>query len=115
MGHVLARLGAVPVPRVLGDEDDHARSEIVLLGVGRDDAVAVGAYEDLIGRVRVPAVARARFEMDLRQPKIGAVLASDRGERVNLAGEDVGDAPRRLSHLGFDHPHAGMVARIGQT
>src|SRR6266550_318100 len=77
--------------------------------------VPSGAHQDLIRRVRVPAVARARLEMDLGESEISAVLASDGRERVDLAGEDVGDAPRGPSHLGLDDPHAGMVARIGQT
>ena len=115
MGHVLTRLGPVPVPRVLGDEYDHARGEVVLLTVGGDEPVAFGAHEDLIGRVRVPAVTRARLEMDLREPKIGTVLASDSRKGLDIAGEDLGDAPGRLPHLGLDHPHARMVARVGQT
>ena len=87
----------------------------MLIGVGGDDPVAVGAQEDLVGRVRVPAVARAGLEPIFREPKIGTVLTSDRGEPVDIAGEDLGDAPGGLSHLGRDHPHAVMVARVGQT
>jgi len=87
----------------------------VLLAIGGDEPVAVGAHQDLIGRVHVPAVAGAGLEVDLRQPKVGTVLASDRGERVHVAGEDLGVAPRGLPHLGLDHPHGRMVARVGQT
>ena len=115
MGHVLPGLGAVPVPSVLRDQRDYTRREVVLLGVGGDYPVAVGAQQDLVGRVRVPAVAGAGLEMDLGESKIGAVLASDHCERVDLAGENVGDASRGLSHLGRDHPHTVMVARVGQT
>jgi hypothetical protein len=53
--------------------------------------------------------------MDLREPKIVTVLASDRGERIDVAGEDVSDASGGLPHLGLDHPHAWIVARVGQT
>ena len=115
MGHILSGLGAVPVPSVLRNQRDYARREVVLLGVGGNDPFAFGAHKDLIRRVRVPTVAGAGHEMDLRESKIVAVLASDRCERVDLAGEDVGDAPRGLSHLGRDHPHTWMVARVGQT
>ncbi len=115
MRHVLSWLGPMPVPRALRDEHDDAGAEVVLLVVGRDEPVAFGAYEDLIGRVCVPAVAGTRFEMDLREAKIGTVLASHRGERIHVAGEDLGDAPGGLPHLRADHPHARMVARVGQT
>ena len=115
MSHVLSGLGPVPVPRVLRYQHDDAGAEVVLLVVGGDKAIAFGAHEDLISRVRVPAVAGTRFEMDLREAKIVTVLASHRGERIHVAGEDLGDAPGGLPHLGLDHPHARMVARVGQT
>src|SRR5439155_21726422 len=86
VGHVLSGLGAVPVPSVLRDQHDHSRSEIVLLGVCGNDPVAVGAHQDLIRRVRVPAVAGAGLEMDLGESKIVAVFASDYCERVHLVG-----------------------------
>ena len=115
MSHVLSGLGPVPVPRVLRYQHDDAGAEVVLLVVGGDEAIAFGAHEDLVGRVRVPAVAGAGLETDLREPKISTVLAPDRGKRVDVAGEDLGDAPGGLPHLGLDHPHARMVARVGQT
>ena len=102
-------------PLVPGTQPAYVAIDVMLLGVGGNDPFAFGAHKDLIRRVRVPTVAGAGLEMDLGESKIGAVLASDHCERVDLAGENVGDASRGLSHLGRDHPHTVMVARVGQT
>ena len=115
MSHVLAGLGPVPVTRVCWNEHDHARRQVIPLGVGRDDPVALRAHQDLIGRVEVPAIARAGFEVDLGDAKILTVLTPDSREAVHVARKDVGDASRRFPLVRFDHSHAWMVARVGQT
>ena len=64
MGHVLSGLGPVPMSRFLRDQGDHAGREIVLLGVGGDEPIALCADENLIRRVRVPAIARAGLHFE---------------------------------------------------
>ena len=112
MGHALPGLRAMPVLGVRRDERDDAGGQVVLLGLGRDDAVAFGHEKDLIGRMHVPAVAGAVLEVDLRQTKVLAVLPTDGGECVDLPREDLGDALGPLFTVRFQHPHASIVAQV---
>ena len=105
MGHVLPRLRAVPVLRVRGNEDDDTGREVVLLALARDRPLALGDEKDLIGRVHVPAVARAVPEEHLGEPQVLAVLAADRGERLDVAGEDLRDAAGPISRIDLYHSH----------
>ena len=50
-----------------------------------------------------------------RRPEILTMLTPDGREAVHVARKDVGDASRRFPLVRFDHSHAWMVARVGQT
>src|SRR5439155_1402276 len=56
---------------------------------------------------------------DMRLPNVIAIVFNGLAFLASafeiLAGGKVGDASRGLSHLGRDHPHTVMVARVGQT
>src|SRR5438874_2580021 len=96
----------MPVPRVRGDERDIAGREVVLLAVAREDPLAFRHHEDLIGRVNVPAVARAVLERDLGDAQVLADLAADRGLRLHVAGEDLRVAPGPAARRETDDAHA---------
>src|SRR5687768_16991303 len=104
----------MPMLRVRRDERDVARRHLMALVVGRDQTLALGDDQDLIGRVLVRLVDGTVLEVHLREAQVAALLAHG-GLVVDLS-----DEYRVLRPLasGLGHPydaHPSILAQTGVT
>ncbi len=104
MRHVRPGLRPVPVALAGRDVRDVARPHRALLVLGRDDPLARGDDEDLIGGVGMELVPRAVPEGVLVQAEVAGLLADD-GLRIHIADEDVARVPLPLIRRWVLDPH----------